>query len=138
MHPDMKRMYHKAIWFPSARAFDETAHNLQVYKQCAASLVKATSRGGVATLFMFGQTGSGKVTMAIALAIALALRHPTAPPRPRHPCRPSPSNSDRPIHQTHTMSGIEESGKGRGCFAACMRQVRTTSQLSSKEAFHFL
>jgi len=61
MHPDMKRMFHKACWFPAHKAFGEHASNPWVYTQCAHPLVKCVAlQGGVGTLFMYGQTGSGK------------------------------------------------------------------------------
>jgi len=61
MHPDMKRMYHKACWFPAHHAFGESATNPGVFNKCAMPLVKAVASGdGVGTLFMYGQTGSGK------------------------------------------------------------------------------
>ena len=46
MHPDMKRMYHKACWFPSSRAYDESASNSAVFEDCAAPLVRVVGRGG--------------------------------------------------------------------------------------------
>ena len=62
MHADMKRMYHHALWFPCDVAIDESASEDDVYRLCAAPLVRAATapRGGVATLFCYGQTGSGK------------------------------------------------------------------------------
>ena len=64
MHADMKRMYHHALWFPCDVAIDESASEDDVYRLCAAPLVRAatTPRGGVATLFCYGQTGRARRT----------------------------------------------------------------------------
>ena len=72
MHPDMRRMYHKACWFPSDRAFDEKTSNSTVYTTCAAPLVAHAAQGGVGTLFMYGQTGSGKTHTMSGIEEAMA------------------------------------------------------------------
>ena len=94
MHPDMKRMFHKACWFPATEAFDEAVPNGYVYSRAAAPLVQAVAaaanagqggRGGVGTLFMYGQTGSGKThTMSgleegVARHLSQLLHGPTSP-----------------------------------------------------------
>jgi kinesin family protein 2/24 len=87
MHPDMKRMYHKACWFPAHHAFGENASNPGVFTKCALPLVKAVSYGdGVGTLFMYGQTGSGKThTMTgIEEGVAMSLSQLLHPDDPNH------------------------------------------------------
>lgn len=67
MHPDLKRMFVKHMYFPVSRGFGEAATDEQVFQSTAAPLVRLVGAGGVAALFMYGQTGSGKTHTMSAL-----------------------------------------------------------------------
>ena len=60
MHADMKQMLVKSTRYPVTAAFDEHACDDAVYRHIAEPLVLDAANGGVATILMFGQTGTGK------------------------------------------------------------------------------
>jgi len=60
MHSDMRRKLVKPSYFPCTKAFDENCTEDAIYFHIAQPMVQNSVRGGVSTLLMFGQTGSGK------------------------------------------------------------------------------
>lgn len=60
MHADMRRKLVKPTFFPCTKAFDENATQDDIYTKVAQPMVQHSARGGISTIFMFGQTGSGK------------------------------------------------------------------------------
>ncbi|CAE7840742.1 unnamed protein product [Symbiodinium sp. CCMP2592] len=57
---DLRSLYVSHMGFQFTEAFNEAATNDDIYSRCAAPAVHHVSAGQVATLFLFGQTGSGK------------------------------------------------------------------------------
>ena len=68
----MKTKTVEPVQFPCSRAFDEAATNEQVYQQVGQPLLDHAEKGGLATLLMFGQTGSGKSYTMLGIEQALA------------------------------------------------------------------
>ena len=60
MHADMRRKLVKPTYFPCTQAFDEHTTQDHIYEKVAQPMVQHAARGGISTIFMFGQTGSGK------------------------------------------------------------------------------
>jgi len=65
---DLRSLYVSHMGFQFSEAFDETASTSEIYTRCAAPAVQHVQSGQVSTLFMFGQTGSGKSHTMTGLA----------------------------------------------------------------------
>ena len=60
MDPATKTRTIKPITFGAAAVFDEHNNSADVYYRAVRSLVEKTKNGGIATLLMYGQSGTGK------------------------------------------------------------------------------
>ena len=73
MHPDMKKMLHKPTIYSCSAAFDQHAHNNDIYANVAAPMLENVLKGGIGTIMMYGQTGSGKTYTMSSIEETLSL-----------------------------------------------------------------